>query len=82
MKTILLHLKDRDMVIDAEKIIHMDRPSDDKSIEIHIMCADAPMIAEFETTKEADDAYAKIVEIWTDLPMDAIKKSHIFKAVQ
>ena len=79
MKTILLQMSDRDIVVDADKIIHIDRPKDKKCIEIYVLRMDTPIVAEFETNKEVDDAFNKIVEIWTDLPMDAIKKSHIFK---
>lgn len=79
MKTILLQMKDRDIVVDADKIIHIDKPKDTKCIEIYLLRMEHPIVADFETNKEVDEAFSKIVEIWTDLPMDAMKKSHIFK---
>ena len=82
MRTVFLQMKDRNIVIDGDRILHIDRPNDKKSVEIFIEGMENPIVADFETNKEADDAFEKIIEIWTDLPLDAVRKSHIFKGVK
>jgi len=77
MKTILLEMSDRKIVIDADKIIHIDRPNN-KTVEIYVLRMEHPIVAEFETNKEADEAFDKLVEIWSGLPIDAINKNNIF----
>ena len=78
MTTIMLKLPERDVVLDIDKICHIDKVPESNLVEIYALRMDNPLVIEFETHKEVDDAFKKLVDIWTGVPIDGIKQSRIF----